>query len=293
MDRLQGPHRASADLAGGPRHRGQADRRDRLRRDRGDADPGDGRTSASMSPCCSARRPTSAPAATPSSWPRNCGGCRSRRNGSTRSCGARSCSSRTPFTPPLVYRARDGQAGTARRHPRRARPRHDDIVEKHFTPSYRPWRQRIAFVPDGDLFEAIRAARPPSSPTRSTASPRRHSAEVRRDAGGRHHRHRDRLQPQCARRHRLRDRRQAAGFRRHRHLSRHDVHRHPQHGLGVRLFPRQLDAARRPGGGLRLPPAQPHESEGREEGRAGAAAAGRQHAAACPGSIRRTSIPAI
>jgi cation diffusion facilitator CzcD-associated flavoprotein CzcO len=28
-------------------------------------------------------------------------------------------------------------------------------VDKHFTPSYRPWRQRIAFVPDADLFEAI------------------------------------------------------------------------------------------------------------------------------------------
>jgi cation diffusion facilitator CzcD-associated flavoprotein CzcO len=27
---------------------------------------------------------------------------------------------------------------------------------KHFTPSYRPWRQRLAFVPDGDLFAAIR-----------------------------------------------------------------------------------------------------------------------------------------
>lgn len=27
---------------------------------------------------------------------------------------------------------------------------------KHFTPSYRPWRQRLAFVPDGDLFTAIR-----------------------------------------------------------------------------------------------------------------------------------------
>ena len=30
-----------------------------------------------------------------------------------------------------------------------------DAVEKHFTPSYRPWRQRIAFVPDADLFKAI------------------------------------------------------------------------------------------------------------------------------------------
>jgi cation diffusion facilitator CzcD-associated flavoprotein CzcO len=28
-------------------------------------------------------------------------------------------------------------------------------VEKHFTPRYRPWRQRIAFVPDGDLFAGI------------------------------------------------------------------------------------------------------------------------------------------
>ncbi|KPF78496.1 FAD-containing monooxygenase EthA [alpha proteobacterium AAP81b] len=27
---------------------------------------------------------------------------------------------------------------------------------KHFTPSYRPWRQRLAFVPDGDLFAAMR-----------------------------------------------------------------------------------------------------------------------------------------
>ena len=32
-------------------------------------------------------------------------------------------------------------------------------VEKHFTPSYRPWRQRIAFIPDGDLFEAIKSGR--------------------------------------------------------------------------------------------------------------------------------------
>ena len=29
-------------------------------------------------------------------------------------------------------------------------------VERHFTPRYRPWHQRIAFIPDGDLFRAIR-----------------------------------------------------------------------------------------------------------------------------------------
>ena len=28
-------------------------------------------------------------------------------------------------------------------------------IEKHFTPKYRPWRQRIAFIPDGDLFQGI------------------------------------------------------------------------------------------------------------------------------------------
>ena len=31
----------------------------------------------------------------------------------------------------------------------------DFDVAKHFTPKYRPWRQRIAFVPDGDLFQGI------------------------------------------------------------------------------------------------------------------------------------------
>ena len=29
-------------------------------------------------------------------------------------------------------------------------------VDRHFNPAYRPWRQRIAFVPDADLFTAIR-----------------------------------------------------------------------------------------------------------------------------------------
>ncbi|GAA2541181.1 flavin-containing monooxygenase [Pseudonocardia hydrocarbonoxydans] len=32
-------------------------------------------------------------------------------------------------------------------------------IEKHFTPRYRPWQQRIAIVPDGDLFEAMRDGR--------------------------------------------------------------------------------------------------------------------------------------
>ena len=36
-------------------------------------------------------------------------------------------------------------------------PSHD--VDTHFTPQYDPWDQRVCFVPDGDLFEAIKARR--------------------------------------------------------------------------------------------------------------------------------------
>jgi cation diffusion facilitator CzcD-associated flavoprotein CzcO len=35
----------------------------------------------------------------------------------------------------------------------------DFDVATHFTPRYRPWRQRIAFVPDGDLFQGIAAGK--------------------------------------------------------------------------------------------------------------------------------------
>lgn len=35
----------------------------------------------------------------------------------------------------------------------------DYDVEQHFSPHYRPWRQRIAFVPDGDLFKGIVAGK--------------------------------------------------------------------------------------------------------------------------------------
>ena len=34
-----------------------------------------------------------------------------------------------------------------------------DYDMSHFTPRYRPWRQRIAFVPDGDLFQGIAAGK--------------------------------------------------------------------------------------------------------------------------------------
>lgn len=33
----------------------------------------------------------------------------------------------------------------------------DFDIATHFTPKYRPWRQRLAFLPDGDLFQGLRA----------------------------------------------------------------------------------------------------------------------------------------
>jgi cation diffusion facilitator CzcD-associated flavoprotein CzcO len=35
----------------------------------------------------------------------------------------------------------------------------DFDVDTHFTPAYRPWRQRIAFVPEGDIFQKIAAGK--------------------------------------------------------------------------------------------------------------------------------------
>ncbi len=34
-----------------------------------------------------------------------------------------------------------------------------DTVAKHFTPRYQPWRQRIAFIPDADLFRSIQSGK--------------------------------------------------------------------------------------------------------------------------------------
>lgn len=34
-----------------------------------------------------------------------------------------------------------------------------EAVDAHFTPAYRPWQQRIAVAPDGDLFEAVRSGK--------------------------------------------------------------------------------------------------------------------------------------
>jgi monooxygenase len=36
---------------------------------------------------------------------------------------------------------------------------HHVEIDPHFTPSYKPWDQRLCFVPDGDLFESLKSGR--------------------------------------------------------------------------------------------------------------------------------------
>jgi len=55
----------------------------------------------------------------------------------------------------------------------------DDFdVDRHFNPAYRPWQQRIAIVPDGDLFQSIRAGKA-SVVTDQIASFTEHGVELR------------------------------------------------------------------------------------------------------------------
>ncbi|MGY4319008.1 cation diffusion facilitator CzcD-associated flavoprotein CzcO [Bradyrhizobium sp. JR3.5] len=121
----------------------------------------------------------------------------------------------------------------------------DYDIATHFTPRYRPWRQRIAFIPDADLFHAIKGGKASvvtDEIERFTEkgillkSGKELEADIIITATG--------LPPVCEWRHRLRNRRQAARLQGHRDLSRHDVHRRAEPRLGVRLFPRELDLAR-------------------------------------------------
>ncbi len=35
----------------------------------------------------------------------------------------------------------------------------DELTEKHFTPTYHPWQQRLAFVPNADLFKSVKSGK--------------------------------------------------------------------------------------------------------------------------------------
>ncbi len=70
----------------------------------------------------------------------------------------------------------------------------DYDVAKDFTPAYRPWRQRIAFIPDGDLFQGIssgKASVVTDEIDRFTA--KGILLKSGQGTGGRHHPHRHRL----------------------------------------------------------------------------------------------------
>ena len=159
--------------------------------------------------------------------------------------------------------------------------------------SYRPWQQRIAFVPDGDLFQGIVAGK---ASVVTDEIDRFTEKGILLKSG-------EELEADIIV--------TATGFNlsvlgdiaftidgkpldfadtvTYRGMMFTGV---PNLALGVRLLPRQLDAARRPGRRLRLPAAQPHGGEGREAGHGGAAAARTATCRCCPGSTRRTSIPA-
>jgi hypothetical protein len=141
------------------------------------------------------------PGATPTSWPTRCASSRSTRPGSTRSCGARSCTtrrcSRRRFDRPETVRkellngvrAYLGPRTTSKSTSRRATGRGSSASRS---------------CPMATCSRASSAGKAVGGHRRDRdASPRRHPAQVGRGARGRHHRHRDRLQPERARRHRV------------------------------------------------------------------------------------------
>ena len=160
-------------------------------------------------------------------------------------------------------------------------------VETHFMPQYRPWQQRIARVPNGDFFTSIRDGRT----TMVTDEIERFTEQGVLVKSGRE------LPADIAV--------TATGFdlcvfgdiaftvddrpldiRRNHYLSRYDVHRRAQYGLGLRLFPRQLDAASRSGRRFYLPALAAYGSAGLQIGRAHTAARPTGDAAVSAGGPR-------
>ena len=171
MDRLQGPHRPSADLAGGSRLPGQEGRRDRLGRDGGDADPGDRRRlrarhhAAALADLFHRRR------ATPTSSPTRCASSQVDESVDPRDRAPQDPARSGRLHPALVRGAGDGEAGAARRRARLSRPR----LRRRRRTSRRATGRGGSASPSCRTATCSRAsarARPRWSPTRSSASPR-------------------------------------------------------------------------------------------------------------------------
>jgi len=135
----------------------------------------------------------------------------------------------------------------------------DYDIGTHFTPRYNPWEQRLCLVPDGDLFRAIREqARLGRHQPNRYLYEGRYQAEGRQRTRSRHHRDRDGAEPAGARRPRSQRRRQQSRFRADAELQGHDVFRRAEHGFGVRLHQRVVDAEMRSDLRICLPADQLH-----------------------------------
>ena len=75
-------------------------------------------------------------------------------------------------------------------------------VEKHFSPSYNPWDQRVCLAPNGDLFKTIRKGKADVVTDTIERFTKTGSSWPRRGAGGRHHRHRNGFEHAAVRRRR-------------------------------------------------------------------------------------------
>ena len=141
-------------LARGPRLRRQAGRRDRQRRDRDDAGPGDGRERregddaaalADLRDLDAGRRPRS---------PTGCAASfRSRVAYADRALEERHPAGHLLPAQPRAPGA-DEEAAAARRRSRRCPPATTSTPTS--SPSYNPWDQRLCLVPDADLFRRSR-----------------------------------------------------------------------------------------------------------------------------------------
>ena len=260
IERFARPGRPPAALARGPRLRGQAGRRDRQRRHRGDAGAGDGRDGRARDDAAAladlrrlaARRGPDRQRSLRRVLPDT-----ARLRDRALEERARCTMARLPAQPPPAGAGQEadpqGRSSAAARRATTSTPTSSR--------SYNPWDQRLCLVPDGDLFEAIsRRARAEIVTDRiETFTEDGIELESGDGARGRRRRHRDRPQPALPRRHRASpSTARSVDLSEHADLQGHDAQRRPELRLHARLHQRLLDAEGRPHLRVRLPAAQPH-----------------------------------
>ena len=195
-------------LAAGPRLRGQADRGDRQRRDRGDARARADRQGRARDDAPALADATSSRSRRRTRSPTCCG----ELLGDRRSYAITRWKNVAVAT--LIYQLSQRRPRFMRKVLRagvaRSLPDGYD-VDTHFNPRYGPWDQRLCLVPDGDLFKAIQ--RGPRLDGHGHDRALHAATGIKLTSGaelaGGHHRHRHRAEPARARRHRTGRRRRA------------------------------------------------------------------------------------